>query len=591
MLGTAYVQIVPKAEGIKGAISNALGGEVKSAGAASGKSLGANIVSFAKKAIIAGAIGKTVMAALNEGAALQQSYLGGLDTLYGDAADKAREYARAASEAGISMNTYSEQAVSFGAALKSAYGGDATKAIDAANQAILDMADNSAKMGTDLSSIQMAYQGFAKQNYTMLDNLKLGYGGTKAEMERLLEDAGKLSGQEYDISNLSDVYEAIHVIQQDLGITGTTAEEAANTISGSFGSMKAAFSDFMGNLALGEDVGPAMENLVNSAVTFLAGNLLPAIGNIMASLPKALSAGISAAIPYVQSGMGQVSGSMITGLMNKIPDLLNTGAQMLTSLMDTITANLPGVLAKGVEIATAIGTGFINALPGLINSLSTLVTKAANFLAKNAPEFAKAGGKMIGQLAVAFVKNLPKIVAALGKLALSIGKALLKLPKLALKYGGELLSGLWSGIKSGVGDLVGKVKGVVDKITAPFKGIVDKIKGFFPISIGNIMSNIKLPHFSVSGGQPPWGFGGAGSMPKVSVSWYAKGGILTAPTLFGGGEAGDEAILPLDPFWDKIDKLQGGNTINTTITVNGAEDPEGWADRFARRLELQMRAE
>ena len=139
MLGTAYVQIVPKAEGIKGAISNALGGEVKSAGSASGKSLGANIVSFAKKAIIAGAIGKTVKAALNEGAALQQSYLGGLDTLYGDAADKAREYARAASEAGISMNTFSEQAVSFGAALKKAYGGDAVKAAEAANTAILDM--------------------------------------------------------------------------------------------------------------------------------------------------------------------------------------------------------------------------------------------------------------------------------------------------------------------------------------------------------------------------------------------------------------------------------------------------------------------
>ena len=170
-LGTAYVQIVPSAQGIKGSITNLLGGEAKTAGATSGKSLGANIVSFAKKAIIAGAIGKTVMAALNEGAALQQSYLGGLDTLYGGAADKAREYARAASEAGISMNDFSEQAVSFGAALKSAYGGDATKAIDAANTAIMDMADNSAKMGTDIESIQMAYQGFAKQNYTMLDNL------------------------------------------------------------------------------------------------------------------------------------------------------------------------------------------------------------------------------------------------------------------------------------------------------------------------------------------------------------------------------------------------------------------------------------
>lgn len=166
-LGTAYVQIVPSAQGIKGSISNVLGGEVESAGEASGKSLGAGIVSFAKKAIVAGAIGKVVKDSLSEGAALQQSYFGGLDTLYGSAADKAREYARAAAEAGISMNTYSEQAVSFGAALKNAYGGDTTKAIDAANKAILDMADNSAKMGTDIESVQMAYQGFAKQNYTI----------------------------------------------------------------------------------------------------------------------------------------------------------------------------------------------------------------------------------------------------------------------------------------------------------------------------------------------------------------------------------------------------------------------------------------
>ena len=170
-LGTAYVQIVPSAQGIQGAISGLLNGPSQSAGSAAGSKLGGAI----KKAVVAAGIGTAVVGvikgAMSEGAKLQQSYFGGLDTLYGEAADKAREYARAAAEAGISMNTYSEQAVSFGAALKSAYGGDTTKAIEAANQAILDMADNSAKMGTDITSVQMAYQGFAKQNYTMLDNL------------------------------------------------------------------------------------------------------------------------------------------------------------------------------------------------------------------------------------------------------------------------------------------------------------------------------------------------------------------------------------------------------------------------------------
>ncbi|MBQ1571994.1 MAG: hypothetical protein IIZ78_12760 [Clostridiales bacterium] len=173
-LGTAYVQIQPQAKGISGSISNLLGGEAESAGTAAGTKIGA----FAKKALAAAAIGAVIVegvkGAMSEGAKLQQSYFGGLDTLYGEAADAARGYAREAAAAGISMNSYSEQAVSFGAALKSAFGGDVTKAAEAANQAILDMADNSAKMGTDIGSIQQAYQGFAKQNYTMLDNLKLG---------------------------------------------------------------------------------------------------------------------------------------------------------------------------------------------------------------------------------------------------------------------------------------------------------------------------------------------------------------------------------------------------------------------------------
>jgi len=166
-LGTAYVQIVPTAKGISGSIEKELGGE----GQAAGTSLGTKIASFAKKALAAAAIGKFIKGSLDEGAKLQQSYFGGLDTLYGDAADAARAYAREAASAGISMNDYSEQAVSFGAALKNAYGGDTTKAVKAANTAIMDMADNSAKMGTDIESVQMAYQGFAKQNYTMLDNL------------------------------------------------------------------------------------------------------------------------------------------------------------------------------------------------------------------------------------------------------------------------------------------------------------------------------------------------------------------------------------------------------------------------------------
>ena len=211
-LGSAYVQIIPSAEGIKGSIQNVLEPEA----AVAGKSAGTGIARFVKKALAGAAIGKVLKDALSEGGNLQQSYIGGLETLYGDAADMAREYAKEAAAYGISMNNYSEQAVSFGAALKNAYGGDTLKAAEAANMAIQDMADNSAKMGTDINSVSQAYGGFAKQNYTMLDNLKLGYGGTKTEMERLLADAQELSGVEYDINNLGDVYNAIHVIQGEL---------------------------------------------------------------------------------------------------------------------------------------------------------------------------------------------------------------------------------------------------------------------------------------------------------------------------------------------------------------------------------------
>ena len=201
-LGKAFVQIVPSAEGIKGSVTKVLDPEAKNAGSSAGKLISGNI----KKLIAAAGIGAAVTKSLQIGGDLQQSF-GGLDTLYGDAADAAKAYAQEAYKAGISANTYAEQAVSFGASLKAAYSGDTTKAMQAANTAIMDMADNAAKMGTPIEQVQSAYQGFAKGQYMLLDNLKLGYGGTKTEMERLLKDAQAISGVEYNIDNLGDVYD------------------------------------------------------------------------------------------------------------------------------------------------------------------------------------------------------------------------------------------------------------------------------------------------------------------------------------------------------------------------------------------------
>ncbi|MFR1786494.1 MAG: phage tail protein, partial [Ruthenibacterium lactatiformans] len=300
-LAKAYVQIVPSAQGIKGSITQALGGEADSAGAAAGKGFGGKLIGALKGIIATAAIGKALSATITEGAALQQS-IGGIETLFKESADKVKQNAAEAYRtAGMSANEYMELTTSFSASLLQSMAGDTAKAADIADMAMQDMSDNANKMGTSMEDIKNAYQGFAKQNYTMLDNLKLGYGGTKTEMQRLLADAQKITGVKYDINNLSDVYSAIHVIQGELDITGTTAKEAASTISGSFASMKAAFKNVLGQLALGQNVGPALQALAQTVTTFLVGNLLPAVWNILRALPSALVTFIQTAMPQLVS--------------------------------------------------------------------------------------------------------------------------------------------------------------------------------------------------------------------------------------------------------------------------------------------------
>ena len=292
-LGKAYVQIIPSARGITGMIQKEMGGEVASAGVSSGKSLGSNLIGALKSAIAAAGIGKAIGAALSEGAALQQS-LGGIDTLFKASAEKVKGFANEAYKTtGLSANAYMENVTGFSASLLQSLGGDTDKAADIANMAMIDMSDNANKMGTSMESIQTAYQGFAKQNYTMLDNLKLGYGGTKQEMQRLLADAEKLTGVKYDINNLSDVYQAIHAIQENLDITGTTAKEASSTFTGSFQAMKAAAQNVLGKLALGENILPSLQALAETTSTFLLDNFFPMIGNIMSGLGVVISEGLS----------------------------------------------------------------------------------------------------------------------------------------------------------------------------------------------------------------------------------------------------------------------------------------------------------
>ena len=574
-LGTAYVQIVPSAQGIKGSISNVLGGEAASAGESSGKSLGANIVSFAKKAIIAGAIGKVVKASLDEGAKLQQSYFGGLDTLYGEAADAARAYAREAAQAGISMNDYSEQAVSFGAALKNAFGGDVTKAAKAANTAIMDMADNSAKMGTDIESVQMAYQGFAKQNYTMLDNLKLGYGGTRTEMQRLLADAEKITGVKYDINNLGDVYEAIHVIQGELGLTGVAAAEASETFSGSFNAMKAAAANFLGSLAIGENVSGSLNTLIKTTSTFFFKNFIPMLGTIVKSIPGAVVTFMQEGFPIILSGIS----SLVSNLAASIASTANSLTSEKVAMW--ITTTLPKLLSGAATLIGTFAKGLLNNLPKIIAAIGQIATSIVTGL----------GSAIWGKITAAAQGIVSRFMAQIdtlktkAKTAMENAKNAFLEPMTSFK---EKVSAAAKAIKD-------KFMSPIDDIKGKVKSVIETVKGYFPFNLGQIL-HFSLPKISVSGGTAPWGIGGKGTPPSFNVSWasHAAGGIFTRPTLLMGadgaihqvGEAGAEAILPLSELWRKMEEMQSGtNETNIVININGAnKDPKVIAEEVKQML-------
>lgn len=466
-LGKAYVQIVPSAQGISGSITKIFNNECGSAGTSAGSSLGLNLVSKLKTVLVSAGIGKMITNALNAGGALQQSF-GGVETIYGEASNTIKQFASEASKAGISANTYAEQAVSFGASLKQAFGDDINGAAKAANQAILDMADNSAKMGTDIMSVQNAYQGFAKQNYTMLDNLKLGYGGTKTEMERLLADAQKLSGVKYDISNLGDVYEAIHVIQSELKISGTSVQEAETTFTGSFNAMKASFTNFLANLTLGEDIKGSLETLKTSAYNFLVKNLLPMLKSFATSLPTLLGGDngmISLAFDLCQYFM--------QGIATSLPSILTTISNMIIDIVNQIMINLPQFLNSGMQMVLSIISGLTISLPSIIMSISTMLLSLIQTIIQSLPQFLQQGIAFVGQLISGIVLMIPNILNAIADLIKQMWDAFINTDWIEL--GKNILEGIGTGIKNAVSGLIDSVKKACSKV-------VDGVKNFFGIS-------------------------------------------------------------------------------------------------------------
>lgn len=517
-IAKAYVHIMPSAKGIKGAITKELGGEASAAGKSAGGLFGSSLVGTLGKVVAAAGVGKMFADAIGEAGNLQQSF-GGLETIYGDAADAAKGFAAEAAAMGISANEYAEQAVSFGAALKQSYGGDTVAAAEAANEAIKAMADNSAKFGTDIGSVQNAFQGFAKQNYTMLDNLKLGYGGTKSEMERLLKDATALSGIDYDINNLGDVYKAIGVIQEELGVAGVAAKEAETTLTGSFGAMKAAAKNLMGNLALGQDITKELDVLTQSVFTW-GKNLLPLIGNVLQGLPTVISTALSGAIgalnlasnnmggivqagidivtgiakaiigalPYLAEGVigivtalgeqllstdwSAVASNLLSGIRDSMSlasgEIFGSDQSIVTAVMQSITNGLPQILAGGVQLITNLANGFLQGLPQIITGAGTILTNLVAFILQNVPTILQAGFQLITGLASGIVQNLPAIITAVAQvIARFVATVAQNLPRI-LQTGIQLLGKLAAGVIQAIPELVGKIPSVIQSVVSAF---------------------------------------------------------------------------------------------------------------------------
>mgnify|MGYP001629502861 CR=1 FL=1 len=464
-LAKAYVQIVPSAEGIQGKITEALGGEPAAAGDAAGQSLGAQLVGTLKKVIAAAGIGKIISESINLGGALQQS-LGGVETLFKDSPDTVKAYAaQAYKTVGLSANDYMEQTTSFAASLLSSVSQDTQAAADLANMAMVDMADNSNKMGTSMQDIQNAYQGFAKQNYTMLDNLKLGYGGTQAEMQRLLKDAEKISGVHYDLGNLADMYSAIHVIQKEMDITGTTAKEASTTLTGSFAAMKAAAENVLADWSTGADLTAPLQGLVETAQTFLVGNLLPMIGNVLAGIPEL----VYTLVPEILQSGTQLVTSLAQGFTEGIPEFFSTALPQLLAFTDQLRDNAASFVDAGLNLITQLINGLIAGLPDLIAYVPDIIINICGIINDNMPKILAEGVSIIVQLVVGIVKAVPDLLANWKKILQAVLSVISAINW--LNIGKTILTGVANGVKSMGSSLLNAFKGGFSSALAWIKSL------------------------------------------------------------------------------------------------------------------------
>ena len=566
-LGKAYIQIIPSMEGTGSKISAFLNGEgVKAgneAGEASGKSMMQSLKSTAVKLVSTLAIGATIKKAFDIGADLEQQ-IGGVETLFAESSAIIRKYADDAYRtAGVSANEYMKNVTSFSASLLQGLGGDTAKAAEYANTAMVDMSDNANKFGTDIGAIQNAYQGFSKQNYTMLDNLKLGYGGTKEEMQRLIKDAAAVSDS-VDAESLSfdNIVQAIHVTQEQMGIMGTTNKEASTTFSGSLGAMKASWDNFLAGLMMngkdGVDMNTYLQPLVDSIGTFVFNNLIPAVGRFIAAVFEAVPGLLEIGLNSISESISEAFGGIIDAETVKIAIESIAGAFAafaateaviaLPGLIDKISTAITGLSLNPVSLAIAAIAGIIIALTQLWNNneqFREFITSTWNAIMS----FLSNLWASISSTAVSIWNGISSSISGVVNKISSVISTVFNTVKSVITnvWNGikNTTTSVWNGIKSAIETPLNKAKNIV-------KSVIDTIKGFFNFNIS--WPHIPMPHFSIT--PRGWGVGDLlkGKIPKLGIDWYAKAmnepRILDGAQIFGamggrllvGGEAGQEVL-------------------------------------------------
>ena len=602
------------------------------------KGIGSSAIKVGKGLAVAGAAAATAVTALvskSVGAFADYEQLtGGVETLFGASGRSVEEYAQSVGKsvsdiqgkydslmsaqnavlenankaymtAGMSANEYMDTVTGFSASLISSLGGDTNKAADYANSALVDMSDNANKMGTDMESIKNAYQGFAKQNYTMLDNLKLGYGGTQEEMKRLLSDAEKLTGQKYDISSFADITQAIHAIQTQMDITGTTAKEASTTISGSWGSLKAAFQNVLVGLTTGGDMfDQSLDALINTAVTFgqniipaikgalsgvgylieglapvigetippLINDLAPTLANSAVSLISSLVngltqnatqfseclsnmiivavAGISTVVPQLLDAASKIVSNLMQGLTNSMPQIVNGAVTLIEGLVDGLVDNVPLLVMGAVQLVASLANGLIANLPRIIDAGVNLITGIVSASYSMMPQIIQNGMQLVVNLAVGLVRAIPQLIAALPRITGAIVKGFKSVNWFDL--GLQLIKSIWEGIKSIGSEMWNGVKEKTSELWGGVKNVVSEK-----------LNNIKSAYDAHGGGLK-----GATFAAIEGVKEYYRTGYDAINQLTGGklGEV-------VNAVGEKMEVVKGkfseafGNVKNTVMTI------------------------